>query len=265
MRNRIIPFLFFILAAAPCAGAEPSLWDIYKTLSGKKFVDMTHPFRPGIPHWKGFPNQQVKQLYSYGRDGFRAERYSFTGQWGTHVDPPAHFHQGLRTVDEIPPREMIAPLVVIDISSRTTENPDTALDMKDVLRWEAKYGKIPAGAFVVKRDDWGKRWPDPLLMENPDVKGRARYPGWSVDALKFLVQDRNIIAIGHETLNTDCGLDVTDDRYPAQTYILGENRYQIGLIANADEVPEFGALAVITFPKPEKGSGFPARVFAILP
>jgi len=32
-----------------------------------------------------------------------------------------------------------------------------------------------------------------------------------------------------------------------------------------DEVPETGALAVVAFPKPKDGSGFPARVFAILP
>lgn len=244
---------------------RPTLWDTYKVLMGKKFVDMTHAFKPGIPHWKGFTDQQVKKLYSHSTDGFWVERYTFVGQWGTHVDPPAHFHQGLRTLDQIEPREMIAPLVVIDISSRALENPDTQLEVADVLLWEEKHGKVPAGAFVVKRDDWGKRWPDPLLMQNLDSKNRERYPGWSVDALKLLVRDRNILAIGHETINTDMGLNVSDDRYPAETYILGENKYQIELLANVDQVPEYGALAVITFPKPEKGSGFPARVFAILP
>ena len=267
MRNKIL--LALLLAAAPGAAKDltekPSLWDTYKVLMGKKFVDMTHAFKPGIPHWKGFMDEQVRKIYSYSSDGFRAERYTFTGQWGTHADPPAHFHEGLRTLDQIEPREMLAPLVVIDISSRAAENPDTQLEVADVLRWEEKYGKVPAGAFVVKRDDWGKRWPDPLLMLNPDSKKRERTPGWSLDALKLLVRERNILAIGHETVNTDAGLLVSDDRYPAETYILGENKYQIELLANVDQVPEYGALAVIAFPKPENSSGFPARVFAILP
>jgi kynurenine formamidase len=30
------------------------------------------------------------------------------------VDPPPHFHKGLRTVDQIDPKEMILPLVCID-------------------------------------------------------------------------------------------------------------------------------------------------------
>ena len=32
-------------------------------------------------------------------------------KWGTPVDPPAHFIKGLRTVDQIDPKEMILPLV----------------------------------------------------------------------------------------------------------------------------------------------------------
>ena len=266
MQNKFrAALLLFLASALPAQADPPSLWDTYKLLAGKKTVDLTHEFKPGVPHWKGFPDEQIKPLYLYSRDGFRAERYTFVGQWGTHVDAPAHFHEGLRTVDEIPPREMIAPLVVINISTRSADNPDTMLVIEDVKRWESRYGKIPPGAFVAKRDDWGKRWPDPFLMRNMDVKGRMHYPGWSVEAIRFLVQDRNILAIGHETTDTDSGANVSDDRYPAETYILGENRYQIELLANLDQVPEYGALAVITFPKPEKGSGFPARVFAILP
>lgn len=54
-----------------------------------------------------------------------------------------------------------------------------------------------------------------------------------------------------------------NDRF--QKGILEENHYQIELLANLDEVPEAGALVVAAFPKPKDGSGFPARVFAILP
>jgi kynurenine formamidase len=48
-------------------------------------------------------------------------------------------------------------------------------------------------------------------------------------------------------------------------YVLSTNHYQIELLTNLDQVPEFGALVVATFPKPKNGTGFPARVFAILP
>ena len=36
-------------------------------------------------------------------------------------------------------------------------------------------------------------------------------------------------------------------------------------LPNLDQVPEFGDIVVVSFPKPKGGSGFPARVFAIVP
>jgi kynurenine formamidase len=47
--------------------------------------------------------------------------------------------------------------------------------------------------------------------------------------------------------------------------VLGTNHYQIEMLANLDQVPEFGALVMVAFPKPANGSGFPARVIAIIP
>jgi kynurenine formamidase len=34
---------------------------------------------------------------------------------------------------------------------------------------------------------------------------------------------------------------------------------------NLDKVPEAGTMVFVTWPKPKDGSGFPARIFAILP
>jgi kynurenine formamidase len=49
------------------------------------------------------------------------------------------------------------------------------------------------------------------------------------------------------------------------TYVLSQDKYQIEILANLDKVPESGGIAVVSFPKPKGGSGFPARVFAIVP
>ena len=48
-------------------------------------------------------------------------------------------------------------------------------------------------------------------------------------------------------------------------YILKNNHYQIEVMANLDQVPERGAVIVVTWPKVKNGLGFPARAFAILP
>jgi kynurenine formamidase len=234
-------------------------------------VDLTHAFGPDIPHWPGFPAERRETLYYYDEgvgsrgSGFFAQQYTLVGQWGTHVDPPAHFAKGLRTVDEIDVKEMILPLVVIDVHEAVAVNPDYTITLEDIRNWERKHGAVPEGAFVVMRTDWSKRWPDAAKMRNEDIKKVAHYPGWSLEVLKILYETRKITASGHETTDTDPGVAASRDDFSLETYILSHNHYQIELLANLDKTPEAGALAVVTFPKPKKGSGFPARVFAILP
>jgi kynurenine formamidase len=251
-----------------------SLWDIHKILASKRFVDLTHAFEPGIPSWPGFPDEKRERLeWSRAKqgsngDGFLAESFTLVGQWGTHIDPPAHFVHGpqtLRTVDEISVKEMILQLVVIDVHAEVTNNPDYVLSVERIHQWEDEHGEIPAGAFVALRTDWSKHWPDMAALQNKDQHGVCHYPGWSLPALKYLYEERKITATGHETLDADPGIAAAKDDYSLESYILGTNHYQIELLTNLDQVPEAGALVVVSFPKPKGGSGFPARVFAILP
>ncbi|MDA8125758.1 MAG: cyclase family protein [Deltaproteobacteria bacterium] len=258
--------------ASCCPVAERvSLKEAGQVIGTRRFVDLTHAFGPGIPHWPGFPDEKREILYDYepgaGRlgSGFLAHAFTLPGQWGTHVDAPAHFVKGLRTVDQIDVKEMILPLVVIAVHEKVAANPDYVITMEDVRDWEKRHGPIPAGAFVALRSDWGRRWPDQGAMQNRDAAGVAHYPGWSLAVLKYLYEERKITASGHETTDTDPGLATSRNDYSLETYILQQNHYQIELLANLSEVPEAGALVVAAFPKPLGGSGFPARVFAILP
>ena len=267
-----------VFGLAACLGgirgataAEPSLVEIQKILAGKRFVDLTHSFAPGIPRWHGFPDEKRETIYWYekGRgslgDGFFSETFSLVGQWGTHVDPPAHFVRGLRTIDQITLQEMVLPLVVIDVHAEAAKNPDYTLPLDRVKKWESENGAIPKGSFVAMRTDWSKRWPDNAAMANKDEKGIAHYPGWTLEALKYLYEERKITASGHETTDTDPGVATSKNDYSLEAYLLGTNHYQIEMLANLDQVPETGAIVIVSFPKPKGGSGFPARVFAICP
>lgn len=263
--------LVFLSGALAREPREQTLAQVLRTLASKKFVDLTHDFGPGIPHWPGFPDEERKTIYTYDKqpgmmgDGFFAEVFTHVGQWGTHVDPPAHFHRGLRTVDQIEPKEMVLPLVCLDVHEEVSKNPDYTLPVERIKRWERDHGPIPAGAFVALRTDWSKRWPDAARMENKDAGGVAHYPGWSLPALKYLYKERKITASGHETTDTDPGIAASKDDYALETYVLGTNHYQIELLTNLDQVPENGAMVFVGIPKPKGGSGFPVRVIAVLP
>ena len=264
----VLSLLLIVGAVQPVAAADPtdmSMWDMVGKLEGYTFVDLTHTFAPGIPRWPGFEDAVFSTVYDYDDDGFYAQEFVHVGQYGTHVDPPAHFHKGLNFADQIDLKEMVAPLVVLDVSTKVAENPDYQLTIDDVKAWEEKYGPIPEGAFVAMRSDWSKRFSDVDSFFNKDETGQAHYPGWTLDALKYLYEEKGILASGHEPPDTDAAVQQNDTGFAAESYILEQNHYQIELMNNLDKVPEAGAMVFATWPKPKDGSGFPARVFAIVP
>jgi len=242
-----------------------NLTEIYNLIKEKEFVDLTHPFGPDIPHYPALPNMKKKTIFTLENDGFWVEKMTLVGQWGTHADSPRHFADGLRKLDEIDVKEMFLPLIVIDISEKVKGDSDYCLTLKDVKDWESVNGLVPEGCFVALRSDWYKRWPDPNLIDNKDETGISHYPGYSIESLKYLYETRKIIASGHETPDTDCGIVSSSGELPCEYYVLSTNHYQIEFMANLDKVPPVGALIVASFPKLKDGSGFPARCFAILP
>ena len=244
---------------------KSGLWDVLASLKQMNWADLTHAFDVGSPHYAADRPMTRERIADYASQGYRAEYFGLPGQWGTHMDPPAHFHDGAAAADAIPVTDMLLPLVVLDIHEQVSRDPDYTVTRAGIADWERRFGKIPEGAFVALRSDWSKHWPDQAAMENRDADGLSHAPGWSREPLEFLFETRAITAIGHETLDTDPGLAASRGDFSLESYALARGRYQIGLLANLDRVPESGAIVSVTWPKIHKGSGFPARVFAIFP
>lgn len=251
--------------------SAPPFWELLARLQAGRFVDLTHAFDANSPHCEAFAPAAVTTLYDHAPargtlgEGFLAHQYTLVGQWGTHVDAGAHFVPGRRFVDEIPVREMMLPLVVIDVSARVDQDPDYCMTLEDVHEWEALHGRVPAGAFVAMCTGWSRRWPSQERMFNRDANGVAHFPGWSQAALKLLRESRGVQAFGHETTDTDGGLAISKGDTSMEHYLLGTDAWQIELMANLSEIPPAGSIVVASWPKPRKGAGFPARVFAISP
>lgn len=240
------------------------LWEQWKNWNEEcRWVDLTHPLSAETPHWVGWPRMAVEQKASLDNSLFCAHAYTTVGQYGTHVDAPSHMVKGGRTLDQIDVSETVMPLCVIDARPQIKENDDFTLGVKDILAWEEQYGRIPEGAFVAFLSDWSKRPAD--QMDNLDAEGNRHFPGWKLEAVKFLVEERNIGAIGHETSDTEAPITSGKTGYEVEYYILAQNRIQMELLTNLDQCPAVGALVFCTFPKVEGGSGYPARCFALCP
>jgi len=242
-----------------------NLWKDFETWKEECcWVDLTRPLSPATPHWDGFPEMIIKDLYDYAEDGFQAKILEICTQFGTHVDPPSHFHQGTETLDCYTPEQMVMPLCVIDITDKIKDSVDYGLTVEDVKAWEAENGTIPAGAFVALRSDWSKRTTADEL-DNKDAEGHKHYPGWDVNTVKFLVEERNIASIGHETTDTDPAYTQDELGYAAEEYILSTHRFQIEVMYNLSQVPATGSLIFCGFPKLLGMPGSPARCYALCP
>ncbi|MFD1851387.1 cyclase family protein [Oceanobacillus bengalensis] len=236
-----------------------------EVLKEKQWVDLTHTFGPESPHFSAFDDAEFKTLFTH-EDGFFAQRFTFPGQYGTHIDAPIHFVRDQRYLEELGLKELVLPLVVIDKSKEADANNDFSISVADILDFETEHGKIESGTFVALRTDWSKRWADKASFENKDKNGDSHVPGWGIDALTFLFEERKIKAVGHETFDTDSASDFRKNgSLIGEYYVLEQDTYQIELLTNLDQLPPKGSVIFNIVPKPERATGFPVRSFAILP
>lgn len=243
-----------------------AITDAISLLKRQKWVDLSHSVTPEIPYFPAFKPIETETLFTIEKDGFFANQYTVATQYGTHIDAPIHFAPNTRTLEEIPVSEFVLPLIVIHKEQAVAENHDYRLSVQDILEFEAQYGEIPAGSFVAFASGWSKRWQDNAKFYNKDESGQAHTPGWSLEALQFLHNERNVAAIGHETLDTDSALDfVKNNDLVGERYWLTQNKFQIEVLNNLSELPPTGGAIFIGVPKIQGAPGFNARVFAVVP
>jgi kynurenine formamidase len=259
------------LALAPTAAqaARPGLWGVYdNVLSKARYIDLTHDITPNMPVWKGFGPATFKPTvdpstgrpYTYAQDGFEATAYQLaTDQFGTQLDPPAHWAPEYPGIDELPPTYAVRPLVVISIVKQVKADAKYALQVSDIRRFEKQHGRVPKGSVVMVRSDWSKKWtdsPEPAKALAAD----PNFPGVSLAALEFLHLKRHILFHGHEPLDTD-----TTPTLEGESWLMHHGYTQAEGVTNLAGVPATGCLVDIGYPKFKGGLGGYARYVAICP
>jgi kynurenine formamidase len=245
-------------AAAALAAAFPTAAAAVRPAK-KRFADLTHEFRDGFPVFVVGTEPERETIADFATAGFYAQRWTFGEHSGTHMDAPGHFDEGGRLSPEITPQELILPIVVVDISARAAEEPDTMLLPDDLVRFEGRHGRIPTGALVAMDSGWAAKVDDPLEFKGGASFPNYHFPGFSLDAAMWLVEERSVTAIGVDTLSLDPGNSTT---FPVHVNYLATDRYGLENLANLGQIPPRGALAYVGLIPWEEGSGGPCRVIA---
>lgn len=232
-------------------------------LNFRSVVDLTHTLNDRSPNWEGTDESPFRavELGNLERDGYYSRAFTSQEHYGTHLDAPAHFAAGAWAVDKILADRLVRPLVVIDVRRQVKGDPDYEVAVHDILTWEEAHGTISSASVVFAYTGWEERWASQREYRNVSSDGLTHYPGFSLEAAKFLVESRHIVGLGIDTMSVEKG---TTDTYPVHQFTSQRNIYHLENLANLGSVPPAGATVVVAPIKLENGSGGPARVIALL-
>jgi kynurenine formamidase len=258
----VITFVGLIIwLTAPAAAAQPL------DLRGVRLVDLTHPFDAQTLYWPTSPTSFELKTLAAGTTpgGYYYSSYSLCTpeHGGTHLDAPVHFSQTGRNAGELPLSQLIAPAVVIDITTQAAADAAYRVTRGDVEAFEASHGRIGAGTIVLVRSGWSRRWPDRKRYLGDDTPGDAsklKFPGYGEDAVRLLVE-RGVALLGIDTASIDHGPS-TD--FLAHRAGAAANIANLENLTNLDQLPPTGATVIALPMKIAGGSGGPVRVVAIV-
>lgn len=254
-------------------------------------IDLSYPVEPGMTLLEVYPPviiehtvpmgaekmslpPEVNKETGYPVNGYFARTiYQMSEGQGTHVEACAHAYGKLaRTIEKYPLSRFIAPAVVIDIESKTLNNPEYNITVDDLSGWEQKNGKIPAGACIVIYSGRCKHFGNANDYFCLNDKGEKRYPGIGAAACKWLVENRSISMVATDCLTVDSSQQSREGArpiLPAPSRDILQNPKNdviiIEYLANVDKLPQSGALIIAAPINFVNGAQGTARIIGVLP
>jgi kynurenine formamidase len=249
--------------AAAIASGGIRVVDLTQTLRpSTPVIQLPPPFAPSSPF-------RLEEISRYDERGpaWYWNNISCGEHTGTHFDAPAHWITGKDLADShtdtLPVQRLVAPACVIDCSREVAADEDFLLEPAHVEAWEARHGRIPAGAWVLMRTGWSAR-EDPAAFLNAREDG-PHVPGPSVATMRLLVEERDIGGWGVEAVGTDAGRAYAfEPPFPAHNLLHGAGKLGLASLCNLDQLPPTGAVLITPPLKIERGSGSPLRVLALI-
>ena len=169
-----------------------------------------------------------------------------------------YFFPNNKDIASLEVTDFVAPLCIVRVSPG--DNQDYLISKADVLRYENRYGSIPANSLVVADTGWARYWSDSDRYRNVDSKGQMNFPGFSVESAELLLE-KNVVGVGIDTLSPDGG----NTDFPVHHLLLPRGKYIIENLMNLDKVPESGSWIVALPSKVKGGAEAPCRCIALIP
>jgi kynurenine formamidase len=233
-------------------------------------VDLSHAYDADAIFWPTadpFRLEKVADGITSAGYYYAANNFFTSEHGGTHIDAPVHFARGHQSVDQIPLDRLMGHAVVVDVTGRVENDADYQVTQDDLLAWEQANDSLPAGAIVLVRTGFSRRWPDPTRYLGTAERGeegaaKLRFPGLHPDAARWLIANRPIKAIGIDTASIDYG---QSKLFESHRLLYAEDIPAFENLTGLERLPPKGAFVVALPMKIAGGSGAPLRAVAIVP
>lgn len=262
-------FVFLLIAVSACSMDNPAEDQVVAFPQGE-IVDMSYAYNDQTVYWPTAPGfDKNTDFEGFTPAGFWYTAYTVTTaeHGGTHLDAPIHFSEGKHAADEIPLERLMGPAVVVDVGEQAAADRDHLISIDDIMAHEHEHGAIAAGSILLFRTGFGQYWPDREAYMGTAERGQdavslLHFPGIHPEAAQWLVDNRDINAVGIDTPSIDYGQSTM---FESHQILFGDNIPAFENLANLDRLPETGATVIALPMKIEGGSGGPLRMVGILP
>jgi len=235
-----------------------------------EIIDLTHSFSKESIYWVTAKEFELEEVFKGETDQgyyYSANNFATAEHGGTHIDAPIHFAKNKQTVDEIPLENLIGNAIKIDVSENAIKSPNYLISIEDFTNWEKEEGmEIPEGAIVLLETGFSKFYPDKIKYLGTEERGEAaikklHFPGLAPEAAQWLVEKRDIHAIGIDTPSIDYGQST---KFESHVILLSQNIPVFENLTNLNKLPTKDFQVIALPMKIKGGSGGPLRIIAIL-
>lgn len=227
--------------------------DLTDILTNKNIVELNHSYEELMPVWPTHPKFHCSSEETIaGGDGNYNILLHMGDHCGTHVDAPAHFIAGGKTIESISPRNLLGRGIKIDVSFL---NPNQEITLAMLEDWQAAHEDIQAGDIVIFRTGYDEKW-----RNRPDHQAFiADWPGLSAEGARYLIQ-QGVNVIGTDAMSLDAYANAD---YPSHHIVLGAGALIIENLANLESLPDTFLFLALPL-RIKGGSASPIRAVALM-
>lgn len=261
MNRHIILVTLFSVLTTMCTKVETVDWE------DGRWIDLTYDYSDETLYWPTSSTFKMDTVFVGITDGgFYYESFAFSSaeHGGTHLDAPIHFYAERNTVEELEIDQLTGRAAVINVTDQVSQNRDYQIQIEDLLNWEAEHGPIPDGSILLFHTGMGQYWPDAEAYLGTELKGEEgvanlSFPGILPETAAWIVENRNINAVGVDTPSLDYG---QSELFETHQILFEQNIPGFENVANLEQLPPFGAYIIALPMKIRDGSGAPLRIVA---